>query len=825
MKSLLFYLLQSALCSGLLYAYYQFFLRNKKFHHYNRFYLLFTVVISLALPLLNISVALHTADQEPSLVIKTLTGISSLPTTTPPVIASGKTSNVFSFTKQDLFLALYAFGGLLFLWNIFIAIVRFRRLLDKYIVQKIDHIYFINTAEAGTPFSFLRWLFWNNEIALHSKRGQQIFRHEMYHIEQRHSHDILFVEIVAAIFWVNPVFHLIKKEIRAIHEFLADRFAMQNEDRLDYAELLLVQVLRSPNLTLGNTFFHNQIKRRIAMITSNQKTGLQYLRKLAVLPVVALAVFLFAFKYKTSHERPADTLKNHITVMIDNGATDPNFESGIVADVIKNILAMNRNEKINILTTGNQSVEKKLAFIDRERPDIFISLRASSPVAGLKNISGAQVFLAGRDHPLYKENRILGFAISLSFVWNGFERRVKLDEAAGEKLLSQTSCPSAAIGIGYLSGAADLKAMKTAAGKEQIANIVLKAIAEYESMRESPRWDNLKQEWGDTTRPNIIFTKKGREVKGTINGQPISKIWMIKSSGYVNAEYEMNIFIAGHEDRPYLISGAYTQELLKKYPEASQLIVGKYDQAKEVIDNIPASTTIIADTVAPVLQTIPGTVSVNARIQIPDQKIKEIALHDVKFTTVGTDTVKPDPKEILIVIDNKIYPEIKTLEQINAVVDPSHIKSINVVKGNPATVKYGKKLAIEITTTPVIVQDVILTDTANVDVSPVFEKVEIAPLFPGGDKAWENFLANHLRADVAKKNGALPGSYLVKARFAIDKTGRIIDIKPVTNYGHGMEEELIRLLKLSPAWEPARQNGHVVPAFKTVEITFLVQAE
>ena len=92
-------------------------------------------------------------------------------------------------------------------------------------VERIDHIYFINTEEPGTPFSFFKWLFWNNKIELNSEEGQQIFRHELFHIEQKHSWDIIFMEMISIVFWINPFFYLIKKEIKTIHEFFADEFA------------------------------------------------------------------------------------------------------------------------------------------------------------------------------------------------------------------------------------------------------------------------------------------------------------------------------------------------------------------------------------------------------------------------------------------------------------------------------------------------------------------------------------------------------------------------------------------------------------------------
>ena len=77
MKPILFYILQVIAASGLLYAYYHFALRNKKFHRYNRFYLLMAVFISSLIPFLNIPVYFSQQETESSVVLQTLQVISS----------------------------------------------------------------------------------------------------------------------------------------------------------------------------------------------------------------------------------------------------------------------------------------------------------------------------------------------------------------------------------------------------------------------------------------------------------------------------------------------------------------------------------------------------------------------------------------------------------------------------------------------------------------------------------------------------------------------------------------------------------------------------
>ncbi|MBL7740142.1 MAG: energy transducer TonB [Chitinophagaceae bacterium] len=295
MKPLLFYILQVVVCSGLLYGYYHLFLRNKRFHQYNRHYLLAIAVISIFVPFLNIPVYFN-AEQTAPLWIQTLDEISVNSHSFFAAEAQRTASTIFTF--NNILLILYVSVSCFLFFRLVMAIIKIRKIAGLYQVEKMEGINFVNTDEKETPFSFFHWLFWNKRIQLDSPEGQQIFRHELYHIRQKHSLDILFIELLTLVFWINPFFHLLKKELTTIHEFLADQFAIRQQEKWSYAELLLMHLLDSPHLRFTNPFFHTQIKRRIAMITNSPKTSHQYLRKLMVLPVVATLIILFAFKYK-----------------------------------------------------------------------------------------------------------------------------------------------------------------------------------------------------------------------------------------------------------------------------------------------------------------------------------------------------------------------------------------------------------------------------------------------------------------------------------------------------------------------------------------------
>jgi len=111
---------------------------------------------------------------------------------------------------------------------------------------------------------------------------------------------------------------------------------------------------------------------------------------------------------------------------------------------------------------------------------------------------------------------------------------------------------------------------------------------------------------------------------------------------------------------------------------------------------------------------------------------------------------------------------------------------------------------------------------AGGDSTQIFTKVEHEAEFPGGSKAWVQFLLAHIDSDVAVKNKAKKGSYNVWIQFIVDTTGQVIEITPLTKVGKGMEEEVMRVIRLSPKWIPAWQDGRKVKAYRKQPFTFVV---
>ena len=395
MNSVIF-LIKFVLTSGLLTGYYWVFLRNRFFHQYNRFFLLGIPVFSLILPFLHIS--LPGLQNAPAVAAATrLLRVSDGNWEREVIITPGHSYLQLLLASGFSLLIVYmAISAILFV--LFLNSLRYiRRITRQHEYQLLNRVKFYETDEKAAPFSFFNRVFWSRRLDVNSAQGQQILRHELYHVQQNHSLDILFLESVHILFWFNPFFFLVRKEIKAIHEFLADQYAVRENNRQEYAELLLVSSLHTKQLNLLNPFFHNQIKRRITMITKIKSIRKNYISRMMILPLLFILFCAFAVKLKTLN--PGKPLTKSITVIIDagHGGEDPGAKSlkglaekDIALSIAKKIKTLSKDYDIRIILTRDndqlagkiQDVRESLKYradlAAQTHADLFVSVHVNA---------------------------------------------------------------------------------------------------------------------------------------------------------------------------------------------------------------------------------------------------------------------------------------------------------------------------------------------------------------------------------------------------------------------------------------------------------------
>ncbi len=280
MEAILLYFGKIILCSGVTFLYYQLSLKDKTFHHYNRFYLLAAIVISLLLPLIRVEDFTIEVNNEMYMLLDKIQNFN-----TEKNIDNGNLYFNIIFSALGL-VSLYFLGKLMY------GIFKIQQFKNQFQKESFDGINFYRTNLTEAPFSYFKNLFWKNTITLNSDIGKQILKHEMVHIEQKHSFDKIFIEIITSVFWFNPFFHLIKKEISLIHEYLADKKAVKQSDTKAFAQMLLASHFSGTQLPVTSPFLSSNLKKRLKML-QKPKTKFGYARRIFALPVV----FSIAFAY------------------------------------------------------------------------------------------------------------------------------------------------------------------------------------------------------------------------------------------------------------------------------------------------------------------------------------------------------------------------------------------------------------------------------------------------------------------------------------------------------------------------------------------------
>ena len=288
------YILKVLIVSGILTGYYFVALKDKVFHRWNRFYLLLTVCLSLLLPFVSINIFSVAAEQ--GNIIKALQTITMQDEI---VIEMGRKS---AMSANMLLMYGYLLISLFFVARLISSFIQIENIRKRYPNAKVNGINFINTDEKGTPFSFFNDIFWNRSIDLHTTPGQQIFNHEVAHITEKHTYDKIFMNIILLFFWINPFFWIIRKELNMIHEFIADKMALEDGDTKAFAEMILSSVFTRQQFAITNHFFYSPIKRRLLMLTKNKHTKVNYISRLLVLPLAAIVFVGISCKVKTDTE-------------------------------------------------------------------------------------------------------------------------------------------------------------------------------------------------------------------------------------------------------------------------------------------------------------------------------------------------------------------------------------------------------------------------------------------------------------------------------------------------------------------------------------------
>ena len=494
-----YYIIKVIICSSVLFGYYWLLLRNKIFHRYNRFYLLSIIAISIITPLVHIDI-FHKENINTQ-TIKILQVINSNYYADEIIGPSKQHINVTDQIIMMLYWATSIVFGILFI----LGLLKINWLLKKHDRQFVQEVCLVNTSEKGTPFSFFKYIFWNNNIDISTTTGNQILLHELAHVQQKHSYDKLFINVVLIFFWCNPIFWLVRKELNMIHEFMADKIAVEDSDTKAFADMILQAAYPRYRFPLTNPFFYSPIKRRLMMLTKNKNSKSSYLARVLVLPVAVMLFAAFTLKAKSiKNDLGTVYTGKKLTVVIDAGHGGKDFgaasidgttlEKDIALSIVKKIKAINNNEHIDIILTRNddnyQTPPEKVEFSKAHHADLFISFHVDAEtIKSEKDMhSGMSIWVAKDNYKNASASKLFASAIIEEFK-QAYELPILVEFPQQRQrsigILQQNDCPAVLIETGFITNKTDLAYLQTEEAKETIAKNVLTAIEKYATQHTS----------------------------------------------------------------------------------------------------------------------------------------------------------------------------------------------------------------------------------------------------------------------------------------------------------------------------------------------------
>ena len=281
--------LKIVLVSALLLAVYYIFLEKEKVLKFNRFYLLFSLVFAYAVPFISLTIP-NFEKSKPNLIIGNVVQQQAV------FVSNAEQNNV---NWMFLIPIIYVSVALLFLVKAIFSVYKILNLKGQNLIYHHQKIKILEKEIA--PFSFLNKIYFGKNYWIENKIDQRIFLHEKLHVQQKHSFDILLIEILKIVTWFNPALYFYKKAMINNHEFLADENVVNNHYEVkSYQHLILDEIVHQQNYQLTHQFNFYNTKKRFIMMTKSKSKLAANLKKVLILPL--FAIFFVAFANKKPSE-------------------------------------------------------------------------------------------------------------------------------------------------------------------------------------------------------------------------------------------------------------------------------------------------------------------------------------------------------------------------------------------------------------------------------------------------------------------------------------------------------------------------------------------
>jgi TonB family protein len=280
------YLLQVNVGLILFYALYKLVCTRDTFFRSRRFILIVSLVLPFILPFIDVREWLESRDR---MIMLTHFDYSAV---LPEIVVGSEAAETGNrvFVLSEWIGYLYLAGIVVLLVRLVVQAFSLSRLIIRMPEKEINGVRVKCLNDPSGPFSFFGWIFMN-PAAVKEDEISEILTHEMAHVKQHHSVDVLLAEMVSICCWMNPFAWLLKREVRLNLEFLADRKVMEAGFATKSYQYHLLGLAYNHKYGLSNNFNFSHLKQRIIMMNKKKSNAAGHIKyALFVLPAFALLV-------------------------------------------------------------------------------------------------------------------------------------------------------------------------------------------------------------------------------------------------------------------------------------------------------------------------------------------------------------------------------------------------------------------------------------------------------------------------------------------------------------------------------------------------------
>ncbi len=285
------YLIKSTTCLAIFFLFYKLFLEKENMHIFKRFYLLGILVASFCIPLITFTNYVSVVPmQELAMLDQNMT------------IATNDSTGIVTNYLPMILWTVYSFGVILFVLKFALNIYKILVKIYKNPHHKTKSFINVLLEDLATPHTFFSYIFLDKYKFEAKKIPQEVIIHEQTHAKQKHSLDVLLIELILIVFWFNPIFYLVKHAIKLNHEFLADQAVLNRGTNTSvYQKILLNFSSTDYHPKLTNAINYSFIKKRFTIMKTQTSKKTSWLRSLILLPL--LTVLIYGFSEKITIEK------------------------------------------------------------------------------------------------------------------------------------------------------------------------------------------------------------------------------------------------------------------------------------------------------------------------------------------------------------------------------------------------------------------------------------------------------------------------------------------------------------------------------------------